>query len=473
MRKLNSLLIIAALLLTLVPTIAAQDEATTFVVTIENVSGGPLYENAGVQAIPVGGDAAGPATPGGAYEFTFSAGMSDSISFVTMLAQSNDLFFAPHESGIALYDADGNAISGDVTDQVDFWDAGTEVNEQIGEGPNQAPRQAGPNTGDDENGVVRLVTELDDGLSYPATSDIIAVTLTPGTDGEFTLRIENVSGDSAFASPITPVVWVVHSDMMGDDMMEDESMDDSDDMMDDGMMGVDGVFFTHGTPDRGQGLEYVAEDGNPAFLAEVIVNGASLATPITPIVFAVHDNMMDGGAFFNTGEADRGLGLENVAEDGDPTNLAGNIAGMDYAATGVSPIPFGAEEAGPALPGSGYEFTFDATPDTALSFVTMFVQSNDLFFGPSESGIPLFDDMGSPITGDVTRYVELWDAGTEINEEPGVGANQAPRQAGPNTGDDENGVVQLVASNGDGYSYPSVPSVIRVTIHVADDMMDS
>ena len=32
------------------------------------------------------------------------------------------------------------------------------------------------------------------------------------------------------------------------------------------------------------------------------------------------------------------------------------------------------------------------------------------------------------------RLVALWDAGTEKNEVPGVGPNQAPRQAAPNTG---------------------------------------
>ena len=55
----------------------------------------------------------------------------------------------------------------------------------------------------------------------------------------------------------------------------------------------------------------------------------------------------------------------------------------------------------------------------------------------------------------------LWDAGTEVNEEPGVGLNQAPRQAGPNTGMTENGIVKMV---NDGYTYPAVSEVIRVTI---------
>ena len=80
-----------------------------------------------------------------------------------------------------------------------------------------------------------------------------------------------------------------------------------------------------------------------------------------------------------------------------------------------------------------------------------------------------FDDMGHPLEGRVTRQIDLWDAGAEVNQEPGVGADQPPRQAGPNTGADEMGVVQLLADTGDMYTYPPVAATVRVTITV-DDM---
>ena len=98
----------------------------------------------------------------------------------------------------------------------------------------------------------------------------------------------------------------------------------------------------------------------------------------------------------------------------------------------------------------------------------MFVQSNDLFFAPSDEGIDLFAASSKitstrvkAISGDITDHIMLWDAGTEVNEEPGVGVNQAPRQPAPDTGPDENGVVRLV---NDGYSYPPVNQLIEVTI---------
>lgn len=436
-----------ALLLLASGALADHHDTVSFTVVIENISGVGLLENAGVEAVPLGGDGAGPALPGGAYEFTIQTEPGDTLTFATMLAQSNDLFFAPDENGISLYDADGNPVSGDVTDQVDLWDAGTEVNQPIGEGDQQAPRQAGPNTGDAERAAVRLVSDLDDGLAYPAADDILAVTLTAGEMGEFTVRIENVSGDSNFPTPITPIFWVVEA-------RDAATMDD---------MGMKyGALFTSGYEIYGNGLEHLAEDGDTSALVSFYgING--FATPLAPVVWAVHDDTMGAGIFFTSGEADRGEGLEALAEDGDPSVLAESLGDTNH---GVQAVPDGADGPGPAFPGDSYSFSFEAAPGQYLSFATMFVQSNDLFFGPDEAGIALFDGMGYPIEGDQTWSVALWDAGTEVNQEPGVGEDQAPRQAGPDTGADEMGVVRLVADSGDGYTYPRTPALIRVTVAI-------
>ena len=48
-----------------------------------------------------------------------------------------------------------------------------------------------------------------------------------------------------------------------------------------------------------------------------------------------------------------------------------------------------------------------------------------------------------------------------INETPGMGQNQAPRQKVPGAGQSENGVVHVV---NDGFVYPEVANVLRVTI---------
>jgi hypothetical protein len=130
---------------------------------------------------------------------------------------------------------------------------------------------------------------------------------------------------------------------------------------------------------------------------------------------------------------------------------------------GIFNTPVGADDTGPATPGNAFEFEITATVDAPnLSFASMFGQSNDLFIGPDEHGIALFDDQGAPLYGDVTDQIQLWDAGSELNEEPGQGANQAPRQSAPNTGPaDTDNTVRLV---NDGYRYPAVNELVRVTV---------
>lgn len=115
-------------------------------------------------------------------------------------------------------------------------------------------------------------------------------------------------------------------------------------------------------------------------------------------------------------------------------------------------------------PGSTYSFTFDAGKGHYLSFATMFVQSNDLFYAPSTDGIALYNTSGDPVTGDITVMVDLWDAGTEVNEEPGTGQNQAPRQSGPNTGMTEGGNVVMIADVNDGFSYPMDEDVLKFSL---------
>jgi len=165
---------------------------------------------------------------------------------------------------------------------------------------------------------------------------------------------------------------------------------------------------------------------------------------------------------FMDGVADYGDGLEHIAEDGNPAMLANSVMNNSKVReSGTFAIPVGSDAASPILPGSSYEFYVIAKDKDYLNFATMFAQSNDIFIGPNSWGIPLFTSNKTPISGDVSMYLHLWDAGTEVNEEPGVGPNQAPRQSAPNTGVEENGVVHMVNDN---YIYPAVTDMIRVTV---------
>ncbi len=189
-------------------------------------------------------------------------------------------------------------------------------------------------------------------------------------------------------------------------------------------------------------------------------NGMTAPAPTAPLLWTVTDA---GNPLFTTGKKDRGHGLEQLAEDGNPGVLAdyisANLKSISY--HGVVTTPAGDKGPGPITPGKAYEFTFPAAPGQRLTIATMFGQSNDLFYAPGAEGIALFDAKGAPLTVDVTSRLLLWDAGTELNEEPGLGANQAPRQPGPNTGPAEGGVVRLVK---DSFKYPATKDVVRVSV---------
>ena len=679
-----------------------------------------LYPNSGVFTTPVGADGPGPLTPGNAYEFTFVARPGDRLSFATMYVQSNDLFLSPGHTGIALFADDGLPISGDITDQIGLWDAGTEVNEEPGVGANQAPRQAGANTGADEGGVVRLV---DDGFTYPAVADIVRVTVTSrgglyigimddsdmdgdAGDGQTGLNIAitpdilsltnalisyfqnvllialtsdevTINGAGGGTLAIAGNEWILtdyssdgllvlngtlnvgedqlpHIPITGEiatsgasdatvllDLVVDVSGDEpslsgtvivgvpydigdiiaaaeTGDIGGDGDMDrtitaaavvgretleafvlrakemlealtaeevvasfetfrsegewksgstylfvsdLQGNMLFHGADPSLEGqnfidfedlngvkvtqellaqvangggfVEYLWDDpsiegGSPevGYAAPLSILGqefaigsgfypntvgmdgdgdadtesdgdtdtdgdadgdaiperaissitispdlaAGSAEVRTPTQFTVRiENLgtllapgawvaqRGGEPFFTDGQPDRGAGLEALAEDGNPAELATNLPRN----SGVFVTPVGADGPGPLTPGNAYEFSFVARPGDRLSFATMYVQSNDLFLAPGDTGIALFTSDRQPISGDITTQIGLWDAGTEVNEEPGVGANQAPRQAGANTGADEGGVVRLVD---DGFTYPAVADIVRITI---------
>ena len=191
-------------------------------------------------------------------------------------------------------------------------------------------------------------------------------------------------------------------------------------------------------------------------------NGAKAPAAVAPGVWAVHQK---SDLLFTAGKPDRGKGLEALAEDGNPSGLAESLThDASVASSGVHNVPVGAAGPGPIGPGGAYEFLVTGQPGMQLSFAMMFGQSNDLFYAPGAEGIALFDESGKAIVGDITPRITLWDAGTEVNEEPGVGSNQAPRQSAPNTGPRENGVVRTIAEVRDGFKYPAVSEVLRITI---------
>ena len=155
--------------------------------------------------------------------------------------------------------------------------------------------------------------------------------------------------------------------------------------------------------------------------------------------------------------------------DDDTRNFNVNIenvgSGFPVLKSGAVASPGGPDD-GPAIfPGETATFSFTAPPNTTpmsgmrLNLVTMFVQSNDLFYAFAPEGLALYDENGDAVTGDVTDQLFLYDAGTEEDQVPGANAsdNQKPNQTPTETnkGPDENETVQLVENAPtNGFTYP-------------------
>lgn len=392
----------------------------TFEVKIENVQMGKSFLNSGETGMIM---------PGESMTYTFNAGKGTYLSFATMFVESNDLFYAFDDTGLALYDDEGNATTGDVTAQVSLWDAGTEVNEEPGVGMNQPLRQSGPDTGMEENGTIILIGESGDGFTYPATNNVIRVSLEHDGGSMFTLTLDNVSNTSTLPSPLAPGAWAIH--------------------------GAAAKLFEENQA-ASAGIEGIAEDGNNSTTVAELSANTGYTSPFAPGVWAVHDNTVN--PIFDNNAADKGEGLEELSEDGLPSKLAMALASKaGVGQSGIINTPMGASEPGPLMGGQSYSFTFEAEEGDYLSFATMLIHTNDLFFAFGEQGIPLFAN-GTPNTGDFTAEVDLWDAGTEVNEYPGAGNAQPARGMG---GVDENGNVRIV---NDDFMYPATNQLMKITV---------
>jgi len=378
----------------------------TYTVTVENVSVAYPFFESGTVSIPDGESAAGPAFPGHSFTFSFHAGPNHKLSFATMYGLSNDGFYAPGEEGINLYSG-GSPVSGDITSDITLWDAGTQVN--------QMPGPGNPHNGADENGVVRTMMDanLTDMYDYGSVATNLEASLTYDGNSMFTVTI-NVLGGSTTA--ISPVAWVVHSS---------------------GQTPI----FKEGMTDFGIGLETIAETGNAGPLGQYLSMNSGYVSPVAPVLWVLHDKK--DLPIFSEGMPDYGIGLETLAETGNPGPLHNALSAAGYE-TGFQVGPDG-----PLFPGQMLQFTINGQVGQSLSIASMLGASNDVFFSTGDEGIKLSNGNAEK---DITYLIELYDAGTEVNEYPGA-------QTQANTV--ENGNVRKLD---DGLPWPDASQVIKVTI---------
>lgn len=107
--------------------------------------------------------------------------------------------------------------------------------------------------------------------------------------------------------------------------------------------------------------------------------------------------------------------------------------------------------------GQSTSFTFNAAKGQRLMFATMYGYSNDLFFAPENPGIELFGSDGTPITGDLSSKIKLWDNGTRVNQQPNSSVTH------PGTAED--GVVKMIETqDAQGNLYRSASELVHINL---------
>jgi hypothetical protein len=109
-----------------------------------------------------------PILPGGSA--TAPLAIEEGLSLVVwmMLGPSNDTFLGTPPGGVALTALEGSGAA------LAWWDAGTEVNEPIGEGASQVSVAPGTEAGEVEGGTVQRVT-----AGLPDAGDVAEVVVAP------------------------------------------------------------------------------------------------------------------------------------------------------------------------------------------------------------------------------------------------------------------------------------------------------
>ena len=191
--------------------------------------------------------------------------------------------------------------------------------------------------------------------------------------------------------------------------------------------------------------------------------------PLSPPAWAVFRNtdpMFVPGQMAN-------LGTERIAEDGFPDEMLAMLMDASNASDfGAETSPGGSSGDDALGMGESVTFTFTAEPGDRLQLETMFVQSNDWFYGFSDGGLDLFDDDDDAIGGDVTSELVVYDAGTEQDTAPGTGPTMPPGGVqkpvqdpmATNVGTAESVAIQPAAQRHPEFTIPPNGSVIRVTI---------
>lgn len=397
-------------------------------ITIENVlDSKPLVETGtflGTGTPPV-------ILPGQSTSFTFSAAKNQRLTFATMYGWSNDLFFAPDNPGIRLYNDDGSPVTGDVSDQIKLWDNGTRKN--------QAPGSAitHPGTAEATPKNIMEVSGTDSyGNAYLAASKLMKVMLTYNNNSMFTVTISNISGGTANETPFSPGVWTISYVAGGNQLLPE-------------------AIYSTGKLSA-NGLTNIAEMGDNSVLNTYLMGKTGIFTPLSPVLVVVYNGQQN--PFFMPGENDRGEGLKDLAQKGSADALAAALKmkqGVksvyvlkDAANTVLLPRINGAA-------GGSVSQQLSVVKGDRIAVATMYGFSNDWFFATSGN------DWDATQKGDLSASIGLFDDGTAVNQFPGAGITQFNLAGTPLT---ESKAITVVPNPNGFTTLPAISNIIKVTL---------
>lgn len=404
-----------------------ENMTTTSTLTVENVlSAQPLVESGTFQ-----GTGTPPVIlPGQSVTIHFSAAKGEALSFATMYGWSNDLFFAPANPGIAVYDASGNPIEGDVSSQIKLWDNGTRIN--------QAPGSAvmHPGTADSKN-ITEVVGTDAQGNSYLAASLLMNAMLKYDGNSYFTLTIKNISGSTTNETPFSPGVWCV-SYIVGGNLLNAAPL------------------YAKDKP-TANGLTSIAEMGNNVPLSTYVSSITGIFTPYSPILVVVYNGI--DNPVYKEGELDRGKGLKLLAQRGNADTLAAYLKTVvGVKAVYVLPAPT-TKVLLPVISGQvGGKVSQGITASSGdrLLIATMYGFSNDWFFASTGNGVD------ATVKGDISTSIGLFDNGTAVNQFPGAGITQFNLAGTPL---DESKMIVAVPNPNGFTTLPGISNLIKVTLN--------
>jgi hypothetical protein len=367
--------------------------------------------------------------PGQSVTIQFSAAKGEAITFATMYGASNDLFFAPDNPGIQVYDASGKPIEGDVSAQVKLWDNGTRINQKPG------ATVIHPGTADNKS-ITEVAGSDAQGNTYLPASQLVKASLNYNGNSMFTLTLQNMSGGTANETPLSPGVWAI-SYIVGGNLLNAAPL------------------FTKGQT-TANGLTSIAEMGNNAPLSTYLSSITGIFTPLSPVLVVIYQGI--DNPLYKVGEKDRNEGLKELAQKGNASVLAAYLNGK----TGIKAVyVLPAATTNILLPaigdqqGSSVSQEISVSKGDRLAIATMYGFSNDWFFATGANGI-------DPLKkGDASASMGLYNDGTAVDQFPGAGVTQFNLAGTPLS---ESVPITAVPNPNAFTTLPPITNIIKVTI---------